>query len=101
MLSALCSIASLGLLIFLFLLFGHLFYICGFQTLQFFLLGHEEAFVPYNYVIEFLPCYENIIEFLESFMFFVHHAKDPETVALDLLDEVSVEGQDLQSWKFL
>jgi len=34
-------------------------------------------------------------------MFFVHHAEDPQTVPLDLLDEVSVKCQNLEGRKFL
>lgn len=34
-------------------------------------------------------------------MFLVHHAKDPEAVALDLLDKVAVEGHNLEGREVL
>lgn len=100
MLSATLCIALCLLALFL-LLLGDLLNVCGLQALQLLALRLEQALVPHDHVIEFLPCYQDIIEFLECFVFLVHHAKDPEAVALDLLDEVAVKGQDLEGREVL
>ena len=100
MLSATLCIALCLLVLFL-LLLGDLLDVGGLEALQLLALRLEQALVPHDHVIELLPCYQDIIEFLESFVFLVHHAKDPEAVALDLLDEVAVESQDLEGREVL
>ena len=101
MLSATLCIAALCLLILLLLLLGDLLHVRGLQALQLLALRLEKTLVPHDHVVELFPRYQDIIEFLESFMLLVHHAKHPEAVALDLLDEVAVKGHDLEGREIL
>ena len=34
-------------------------------------------------------------------MLLVHHAEDPKTIALNLLDKVPVKSEDLEGWEVL
>ena len=99
-LSATLCIALCLLVLFL-LLLGDLLHVRGLQALQLLALRLEQTLVPHDHVVELLPRYQDIVEFLESFVLLVHHAEDPEAVALDLLDEIAVEGQDLEGREVL
>ena len=92
---------ALCLLALFFLLLGDLLHVRGLQALQLLTLRLEQTLVPHDHVVELLPRYQDVIEFLESFVLLVHHAEDPEAVALDLLNEVAVEGQDLEGREVL
>ena len=100
MLSATLCIALCLFALFL-LLLGDLLHVRGLQALQLLALRLEQTLVPHDHVVELLPRYQDVVEFLECLVLLVHHAEDPEAVALDLLDEVAVEGQDLEGREVL
>ena len=88
--------ATSSLLILLLLLLRHRLDVVWLESSELLLLGGVEPLVPDNHAIELFPRNEHVVELLERLELGVHHPEHEEAIALDLLDEVAVEGQRLQ-----
>ena len=88
--------ATSSLLILLLLLLRYRLDVVWLESAELLLLGGVEPLVPDNHAIELFPRNEHIVELLERLELGVHHPEHEEAIALDLLDEVAVEGERLQ-----
>ena len=60
-----------------------------FESLLFF--AFKKTLVPNNHCVELFASNKHIIKLFQGFMFLIHHAEHPQSIPLDLLNEVSIE----------
>ena len=84
-----CLPSRSRLALFFFLLWDRL-NILRLESAELCFFGLKKSLVPHDNIVKLLACDKNIVELLESFVLLVHHAQDPQTIALDLLNKVTV-----------